>query len=92
VPMAVNIFGNGISQPYALSGAIGERPELAGSASGLAGFIQFAICGILTVLVGRWLDTSPDPVIHILLGAIAIAIAAAWVALRAERAAQPAPR
>ena len=44
IPLAVIGLGHGLSQPSALSGAIGVRPQAAGRASGLLGFSQMA-CG-----------------------------------------------
>ena len=40
-PMFIVALGNGMVLPNSLSGALAIRPELAGSISGLGGFIQF---------------------------------------------------
>lgn len=50
-PMAVVALGNGISQPNALAGAVSVRPELAGTASGLAGFAAMAFGAVLSYVV-----------------------------------------
>ncbi|MDP2286744.1 MAG: multidrug effflux MFS transporter, partial [Pseudohongiella sp.] len=42
VPVALTTLGNGISLPNAQAGAINEFPHMAGSASGLTGFLQMA--------------------------------------------------
>lgn len=42
-PVALAILGNGITLPNAQAAAINEFPEIAGSASGLTGFLQMAV-------------------------------------------------
>ncbi len=46
VPIAVAVFGNGITLPNAQAAAINEFPKLAGSASGLTGFLQMFLSAI----------------------------------------------
>lgn len=52
-PMALIGVGNGMALPNANAGAVSVRPELAGSASGLAGFIQLAGGAALAALAGN---------------------------------------
>lgn len=54
LPMAVIAVGNGISQPNAIAGALGARPQLAGTASGLMGAVQMGGGAIATVIVGAF--------------------------------------
>jgi len=51
-PMALLAFSNGMTLPNALAGAMSIRPELAGTAAGLSGFIQVGIGAGLTFVTG----------------------------------------
>lgn len=51
-PMMCLTFSNGLTIPNAMSGALSVRPELAGTAAGLNGFIQVGIGALLTFIVG----------------------------------------
>jgi len=51
-PLAVIGFGNGITVPAAFAGAVGANPKLAGTASGLTGFLQFAFSALVNPLAG----------------------------------------
>ncbi len=46
-------FGNGLLLPTAVAGAISIRPHVAGTASGLIGFIQMAIGAVAAQLAGH---------------------------------------
>ena len=46
VPVAIAVFGNGITLPNAQAAAINEFPQYAGSASGLTGFMQMALSAV----------------------------------------------
>jgi len=52
VPMSLLAFSNGLTLPNALAGAMSIRPELAGTAAGLSGFIQVGIGAGLTFITG----------------------------------------
>lgn len=58
LPMLIVAFSNGLTLPSMFSIAMGVRPELAASASGLAGSLQTALGVCLTVLVGYLLPFS----------------------------------
>ena len=51
-PMALVGMGNGMTLPNANAGAISVRPDLAGSASGLGGFLQIGGGAALAALSG----------------------------------------
>ncbi|HZF75289.1 MAG TPA: multidrug effflux MFS transporter [Acetobacteraceae bacterium] len=51
-PMGIVAIGNGITQPNAIAGALSARPELAGTASALAGALQMGFGALMTLLVG----------------------------------------
>ena len=45
-------LGNGIAVPAAFAGAVGSIPRIAGTASGLSGFLQFAFAAAVNPLAG----------------------------------------
>jgi DHA1 family bicyclomycin/chloramphenicol resistance-like MFS transporter len=74
-PMALHVIGNGMSQPNGISAAIGARPDIAGAASGLMGFIQMSACAAATFLVGHLVADSATPMIAVMLGLSVLAAA-----------------
>ena len=58
LPLAISAIGNGLTLPGATAAALSARPELAGSAAGLAGAIQLGSGALATVaissLVAHW--------------------------------------
>ncbi len=52
LPMMVMAFGNGVAQPSAIAAAVGVRPGLAGTASGLVGALQMGFGALMTVAAG----------------------------------------
>jgi len=55
-PMFVLGLGNGIALPNCVAGAVSVRPQLAGSASGLAGAFQIGAGALASLLVGLIVD------------------------------------
>ena len=53
LPHVVVGFGNGLLLPTAIAGAVSIRPHVAGTASGLTGFIQMGICAGAAQLSGH---------------------------------------
>jgi len=51
-PMAVIGFGNGMAVPASFAGAVSANPSLAGTASGLAGGLQFGFAALVNPLAG----------------------------------------
>ena len=51
VPQLVISYGNGLLLPNAIAGAVSVRPHAAGSAAGLAGFVQMALGAASTQVV-----------------------------------------
>lgn len=49
VPMALSSIGNGLSQPAALASGLSVYPRIAGTASGVMGFLQMAVSAIGTL-------------------------------------------
>ena len=52
VPMAISSVGNGMSQPSGLAAGLSVYPRIAGTASGLIGFVQMSIAALGTLLLG----------------------------------------
>ena len=58
LPMVIIGTGNGALAPTATAGAVSVRPELAGAASGLTGFLQIGVGAVTTVLMGILIDAG----------------------------------
>ena len=68
-PVALAVFGNGISLPIAQAAAINEFPEMAGSASGLTGFLQMALSAIAAQVVALIYNGTAIPLLILMLSA-----------------------
>ncbi len=77
VPLAVIGLGHGLSQPSAMAGAIGVRPELTGRASGLLGFVQMATGAAGAQLLGLAPQDTAWPLALLVL-AFGVLSLAAW--------------
>jgi DHA1 family bicyclomycin/chloramphenicol resistance-like MFS transporter len=75
LPQLVISFGNGAMLPNAIAGAVSVRPQAAGAASGITGFVQMAMGAVATQLI------------TLLLAGGATAMPMAWVMLTAGAAA-----
>jgi DHA1 family bicyclomycin/chloramphenicol resistance-like MFS transporter len=62
VPMFIVNFGNGLMQPNAVASVASVRPELAGTATGLAGALQVLFGAAATTLVGTILGMTGSQV------------------------------
>jgi DHA1 family bicyclomycin/chloramphenicol resistance-like MFS transporter len=62
-PMIGVAFANGLTVPNAQAGAISVDPMLAGTASGLAGFLQMSTAAVVSQAVGMLQDDTPYPMI-----------------------------
>jgi len=51
VPMATSSIGNGLSQPAAMAAGLSVHPRIAGTASGVMGFLQMAVSALGTFAV-----------------------------------------
>ena len=61
LPMTVFMLGVGLVMPQSMAGALANYPHIAGTASGLLGFIQMTTAGLLGVAVGHAYDGTPVP-------------------------------
>ena len=66
-PVALAVFGNGITLPNAQAAAINEVPKVAGSASGLTGFLQMAFSAIAAQLVAVIYNDTVYPLLVLML-------------------------
>ena len=94
-PVMLGGLGNGLSLPSATASAISIRPDLAGTASGLTGFLQMMVGALATLLVGRLQDDTVFPMVAVMTSGAIIAflgygLARATLASRAAAAASPA--
>ena len=87
-PMAVLGLGNGLALPNCVAGAVSVRPNLAGSASGLAGAFQIGSGAVASVVVGLvidlpfWNGTAWPVLVPMLAGSIAALSLSVWLRLR----------
>jgi DHA1 family bicyclomycin/chloramphenicol resistance-like MFS transporter len=81
LPMFLVGIGNGIFLPSANTGAISIRPDLAGSASGLTGFLQIGGGAALSYIAANMLgpETGPYPMLYIMLASALVSMFTAWL-------------
>ncbi len=73
--MALIAFGNGLCLPSAMAGSVSVNPQIAGAASGLAGFLQMTLSACITLFVGYTQSDSALPMIFTILATSLIATA-----------------
>ena len=74
LPIALAIFGNGITLPNAQAGAINAAPKKAGSASGLTGFMQMAFSAVAAQAVALIFNGTVYPMLLLMLGASVLSL------------------
>ena len=87
-PMIVFAFGNGLSIPNGLAGAVSVDPQNAGAASGLSGFLQMSIGAAASWLVGAIMIETAMPMIVVMVVSAALAAVSAAVAVKLNRRAK----
>jgi len=80
--MGIAIFGNGMSMPNTQAAAINAFPHIAGSASGLTGFLQMFFAALATQLVAILYDGTPFPMIYLMMTASVLSMISFSVAMR----------
>jgi DHA1 family bicyclomycin/chloramphenicol resistance-like MFS transporter len=60
IPQIIVGLGNGLLLPTAIAGAVSIRPQVAGTASGMTGFIQMSIGAAAAQISGHIVARSPD--------------------------------
>jgi len=73
-PIAVAIFGNGITLPNAQAGALNAAPSLAGSASGLTGFMQMGFSAVAAQAVALIFNGTVYPMLFLMLVASVLSL------------------
>jgi DHA1 family bicyclomycin/chloramphenicol resistance-like MFS transporter len=84
LPIIAIGFAHGFSQPNLISGAVSVNPRLAGSASGLLGFIQMASGAFATFVLGHVQDGTSLPLASLMFGCALLSLAAHIFAMRAR--------
>jgi DHA1 family bicyclomycin/chloramphenicol resistance-like MFS transporter len=85
IPGFLVSLAQGVSMPYAQSGAMAVDQELAGSASGAVVFSQFFWPAALQQLTGLLADGTWVPMVAVHCAAVTAALLAAWMAVRTHR-------
>ncbi|MDA1291164.1 MAG: multidrug effflux MFS transporter [Proteobacteria bacterium] len=81
-PIALAVFGNGISLPNAQAAAINEFPKFAGSASGLTGFLQMFFSAIAAQLVAVIFNGTVYPLLILMLTASILSLISSNLGVR----------
>ncbi len=75
VPITFTSIGDGLSQPAAMASGLSVYPRLAGTASGMIGFLQMAVAASGTIAVAELPHDSALGLIAVVGGFIAVALA-----------------
>lgn len=89
VPIAVAVFGNGITLPNAQAAAINEFPKMAGSASGLTGFLQMFLSAIAAQGVALIFNGTVYPLLLLMLVASLLSFSLFRLAMASKRNGAP---
>ena len=73
-PIALAVFGNGITLPNAQAAAINEFPQYAGSASGLTGFLQMSFSAVAAQFVAVIFNGTVYPLLVLMLAAAVLSL------------------
>lgn len=76
LPIAIAIFGNGVTLPNAQAGAINVFPRHAGSASGLMGFLQMGFSAVAAQLVATIYNGTAYPLLALMFIAASLSLIA----------------
>jgi MFS transporter, DHA1 family, multidrug resistance protein len=82
LPYLLVSFGNGLLLPNAIAGAVSVRPQSAGTASGITGFIQMGLGAVAAQMMGHLLEhaTTALPMAIAIVGVV-VAAAVAFLTL-----------
>lgn len=92
VPLTLNAVANGLSIPGATAAALSVRPDLTGTAAGLAGATQLGTGALAAFVVGDLVTRWAPSLVLVMLICAAIGFLGARAAHRAERARRLAAR
>jgi MFS transporter, DHA1 family, multidrug resistance protein len=82
LPIAICGIGDGLSQPSALAAGLSVHPQLAGTASGLMGFLQMTVAAIGTFVVALLPYDIAASTVAVVAGFIGLALVFGIFALR----------
>jgi MFS transporter, DHA1 family, multidrug resistance protein len=85
LPGMLLTFSNAVAVPSAMASAIAVRPDIAGAASGLTGFLQLGLAAVATQAVATLADQTPFPLVATMVVANACAIIAFVLVTALER-------
>ncbi|GGK37204.1 multidrug effflux MFS transporter [Salinarimonas ramus] len=85
VPLALNAVANGLSIPSATAAALSVRPDLAGTAAGLAGSTQLGTGALAAFVVGDLVTRWAPSLVVIMFACTGAGFACAVMARRTER-------
>ncbi len=85
VPMMVLTFGHGLGQPNGIAGAISVHPQIAGSASGLLGFVQMVVSAVATLLLASFQAPVAFPTVVVVVVSVVLSTVAFAYAILAQR-------
>jgi DHA1 family bicyclomycin/chloramphenicol resistance-like MFS transporter len=92
VPITFTSIGDGLSQPAAMASALSIYPRLAGTASGLMGFLQMAVAASGTIAVAALPHGSALGLVAVVGGFIAVALASGGLGVALTRGGRQIPR
>jgi len=75
-PVMITIFGNGMAMPNTQAGAINVFPHMAGTASGLSGFLQMAVAAAASQTVAIFHDGTAFPMLYFMMAGVILSIIA----------------
>jgi DHA1 family bicyclomycin/chloramphenicol resistance-like MFS transporter len=82
LPLSLNAVGNGMTIPGGMASALSVRPDLAGTASGLAGATQLGLGALASMVVGHTVPLWPASLVYLMLLCSAAACLSLWFAAR----------
>lgn len=86
VPMILATLGNGLAMPNGIAGAMSIDPALAGTAAGLAGFMQMGLGAAMSQSVGFLQGVSPWASLYVMVTSAALSIVAyRWIVASGRR-------
>jgi MFS transporter, DHA1 family, multidrug resistance protein len=89
-PAAMIYIGNGVALPNAIAGAVSVRPQAAGTASGVAGFVQMGYGAVVSQVINYPLAgaTSAMPLILAMLAQAIAGVLIFWLLVRRSSSAE----
>jgi DHA1 family bicyclomycin/chloramphenicol resistance-like MFS transporter len=73
-PMMLTSFANGLAMPNGQAGAISVDPSLAGTASGVSGFLQLLFAALASQAVGMLQNGTPYPMLGFMVGCATLSL------------------